>query len=88
MLTGEVAELEHEVLSPEFIALLRETGDLDHGACAVCEPPIYESGIVGRMWTKALDCPLCGEQIRRGAAVLVRLDYQRHLGDQHSGSAG
>lgn len=78
-----IALLEHEVLSPEFIGLLREVGDLNHEDCSVCEPPIYESGLVGRMWTRALDCPLCGVQIKRGAAVLVRADYERHLADRH-----
>lgn len=81
---GEIERLEHEVLSPEFIAWLREADDLNHGDhCSICYPLIYESGIVGRMWTRALDCPLCGVQIRRGAAALVRIDYGRHLDDQH-----
>lgn len=78
-----LAVLEHEALSHDFIGLLRATDDLGHKGCPVCQPPIYESGLIGRMWTKAVDCPICGLQIRRGAAVLVRLDYDRHLTDQH-----
>lgn len=84
----QVARLEHEVLSPEFIGLLRAADDLRHGDCMICTPPIYESGIVGRMYTRALDCPLCGVQIRRGAEVLVRIDYDRHLTAEHHCSDG
>lgn len=85
--TAEIERLEHEELSPWFIGLLRQIGELRHEDCAICEPPIYESGLLGHMWTKALDCPLCGEQIKRGAAVLVRIDYERHLDERHLPSA-
>lgn len=78
-----VARLEHEVLSAGFLAWLRGLGDLNHEDCPICEPPIYYSGVVGNMHTKALDCPLCGQQIKRGAAVLVRIDYDRHLTAAH-----
>lgn len=78
-----IARLEHDELSPEFIAILRATDDLNHEDCLICRPPIYESGLVGRMWTRALDCPICGIQIRDAAEVLVRRDYERHLTDQH-----
>lgn len=85
----DLNHLEHEVLSPQFIGYLRDSGELNHGDdCAVCLPPIYESGVVGRMWTKALDCPLCGVQIKRGAACLVRIDYDRHLAEKHYQTGG
>lgn len=80
---SEVARLEHEVLSPGFLAWLRGMGDLNHEGCPICEPPIYYSGVVGNMHTKALDCPFCGARIRSAAAVLVRRDYARHLSADH-----
>jgi hypothetical protein len=80
---SDVAILEHQELSPEFIGLLRMFDDLNHDVCVICQPVVYPNGVVGRMYTKALDCPLCGVKIVRGAEVLVRRDYEKHLDECH-----
>ncbi len=81
-----VAELEHSVLSHEFLRWLRDMDDLGHDECTICNPPVYDGGLheTARMYTKAIDCPVCGVQIKRGATSLVRRDYERHLWDEHN----
>jgi hypothetical protein len=41
----EVARLEHEVLSPQFLAWLREADDLGHDDCPICHPPVLDGGL-------------------------------------------
>lgn len=87
-MTPDVALLEHEVLSQDFLAWLRDLDNLDHDECPICHPPVLDGGLhpdpERRCYTKVITCPLCGILLRESAICLVQRSYGQHLAAKHA----
>lgn len=78
------AELEHVLLSPEYMAWAAESGMSNHDDCRVCHPmPVASGVVIGRSYQQRIVCILCNEKLLGPSNLHVNNNYEQHLRSAH-----